>query len=894
MVYDRFVTWESKTNDGQLYACCPLHHEKTPSFTVKEETGEFYCHGCLEGGAEKEFVSKLLNVDKNLARYAVEKYETTGKWIFPEDGRIDRMHRQLIESSTEMAALARFGITEETVKKHRLGWEAQRVIFPIFSDTGYCINLRKYSPPHRRDSEHRKMISETGLGKGSPRFYPYEAFEQDTVYIVEGEKDCMSARSQGINAVTGTGGANIPKHESMLFNHKHVYIMTDTDKTGQRVAKMYERLLQPVAHKIERILLPTKDFVEYYEQCRDNGEPLDVLQYCTTGDTSDITAEIQEVSVTVAENVENLDTWVTLQNITVVGTESKIYTVPVALECFCKNPRCNKPCALASSANTGQGPVLDIPPRYIVSFLDSKDTVQDNYAREKFMCKHVRTQPTEYMNVQKIIFQESASFVDGLEEASFEHRFGMFTFKDHRLSATARYDMEVCRVTDPRTQVAYYVIRDAVNVGVHVTDTDSVDLQRFRDTATRFSSGIDLLGHYYKEWMPSLGIEGRLDLFGAVLLTYCSVTEIPWEKDVLKGWLDTICIGDTRTGKSKLAQNFVKKLEMGSYINGENARRTGVIGGIQQFGGSWVVTWGAIPLNDRGLLVIDEASGLSVEDIKDLSSTRSSGAVTINKIVKGEARARTRLLWLSNPREGGNIRDLYWRGYGAFSRFIPAEEDQARFDLVLTAARDDIDTPSGKLGNHEPDLKSWRELMAMAWAIKSGDINISEEFEEKVREASAEVNGELGGGPLIVGMAVHEKLLRLTCAFGMLTGAVYNGRLTPDETHLKYAVEFLKYCLLKPSMGYGEFIKNYRRLSNAREENMGFVRALLTIHPVIKAVLTAKSFRGFQFSEILGIDKTDASKILSELIKRGLVTIHSNASYKPESTLIDIARQFDG
>ena len=110
--------------------------------------------------------------------------------------------------------------------------------------------------------------------------------------------------------------------------------------------------------------------------------------------------------------------------------------------------------------------------------------------------------------------------------------------------------------------------------------------------------------------------------------------------------------------------------------------------------------------------MIDEASGLEVEDIKDLSSTRSSGAVTLNKIVKGEARARTRLLWFSNPRNGRNLSDFYWKGFGAFQEFIPVMEDQARFDLVISAAREDVDV----LGDFDYDtpvqVGPWRALFS--------------------------------------------------------------------------------------------------------------------------------------------------------------------------------------
>src|SRR5262249_45834367 len=42
---------------------CPLHDEKTPSFTVNPEKNVWYCHGCHEGGDTISFVMKLHGVD---------------------------------------------------------------------------------------------------------------------------------------------------------------------------------------------------------------------------------------------------------------------------------------------------------------------------------------------------------------------------------------------------------------------------------------------------------------------------------------------------------------------------------------------------------------------------------------------------------------------------------------------------------------------------------------------------------------------------------------------------------------------------------------------------------------------------------------------------------------
>jgi predicted P-loop ATPase len=58
------VVWDrAKSTATDLYACCPLHREKTPSFHVEEDKGLFYCHGCGKGGDVIKLVQESHNVD---------------------------------------------------------------------------------------------------------------------------------------------------------------------------------------------------------------------------------------------------------------------------------------------------------------------------------------------------------------------------------------------------------------------------------------------------------------------------------------------------------------------------------------------------------------------------------------------------------------------------------------------------------------------------------------------------------------------------------------------------------------------------------------------------------------------------------------------------------------
>lgn len=892
MLYDQFLRFEKRA-DHQLYACCPFHTEKTPSFTVNEDTGEWYCHAGCGGGAEKEFLAKYFDVSIEVAKNALDYYERKGTMPFPSETQITKWHEALLGMPKELDALGRYGWTPEILKELKIGYEDGRITIPIKSRTGRWVNVRKYLPVHRRvpGSNNAKCMNIKGLGQ--KRYYPYEAFESSEIYIVEGEKDCIAARAQGINAVTSTGGSAIPTDEIFLFKDKDVVLMLDSDSVGKRNVKNYLALLKGIARSIRIVDLPVKDFADYFEEYGDPDVTAYTRDYLEVQQAEESVA-VADVSLVRSEFTENLNTWIKLNKMSVIGVEPKIYTIPTRLKVVCnKNATCNKPCPLAFGSNPDAAQYVDVDPRQMLQFIDAPDSAQDTFLRKMFGCKSVVAEPVDFTNCQKVIFQESASFMDGLEESSFESRYGIYMYSDFRLNATLKYNFEACRVTNPRSQQNYYVIRSAENVASLRPVVDETKFEKFRKVAQESSSMQELIERHYAEWVPALAIEGRPDLFGALILTYCSITEIPWCAGIIKGWLDTMVIGDTRTGKSQMAQRMVKALGMGNYINGENARRTGVIGGVQRFGDSWVITWGAIPMNDRGLLIIDEASGLDVDDIKDLSSTRSSGAVTLNKIVKGEARARTRLIWLSNPRSGRNLSDFYWKGYGAFQEFIPVAEDQARYDLVLTAAREDIDVLDGIDSEAQPKVELWQDLFNAAWSLPAEDVIFPKDFKTKVREVAHRLNDEYGGGPLVVGVAVHEKLLRLCCATAVLCGAIYEGKLHVEEKHLEWAYEFLKMTLEKESFSYADYIREFKRAQSKKTENIQYIRGLLALHPALRILLSSSSFKGFQFQEILGIERSDSAKIMSDLITRGLLRPVSNATYVPDKLLMEIAKQME-
>ena len=65
-VVGKKVQWDSrKTNqrNGDFWACCPFHEEKTASFKVDDKKGLYYCFGCHEKGDVITFLREIENLD---------------------------------------------------------------------------------------------------------------------------------------------------------------------------------------------------------------------------------------------------------------------------------------------------------------------------------------------------------------------------------------------------------------------------------------------------------------------------------------------------------------------------------------------------------------------------------------------------------------------------------------------------------------------------------------------------------------------------------------------------------------------------------------------------------------------------------------------------------------
>ena len=84
---------------GSAKACCPFHHEKTPSFNINSAKGFYHCFGCRESGDAIKFVQKqegltFVEAVKKLAEQCGVKIEETED---PNAGQRKRLYALMAE-----------------------------------------------------------------------------------------------------------------------------------------------------------------------------------------------------------------------------------------------------------------------------------------------------------------------------------------------------------------------------------------------------------------------------------------------------------------------------------------------------------------------------------------------------------------------------------------------------------------------------------------------------------------------------------------------------------------------------------------------------------------------------------------------------------------------------
>lgn len=222
-----------------------------------------------------------------------------------------------------------------------------------------------------------------------------------------------------------------------------------------------------------------------------------------------------------------------------------------------------------------------------------------------------------------------------------------------------------------------------------------------------------------------------------------SILAFPFQgKEVVRGWVEVLVPGDTRTGKSEVATRLCEHMGMSRPLDCERVSMPGVVGGIDKlYSGQYNVVWGAVPRHDRMALVLDEFGGLTPEQISSMSGIRSSGRAEITKIHAESTMARVRKMMLCNMRTSGRSIHDFTFGVTVIPPIIGKPEDVARFDFALcvSAAEVPLEVLNQK---HPPVVKQVftpaadRAALQWAWTRRPADVEWESGAEDRVMDVA--------------------------------------------------------------------------------------------------------------------------------------------------------------
>ena len=228
-----------KTAGSSKKACCPFHHEKTPSFNINENKGFYHCFGCGESGDAIKFVQKMegltfVEAVKKLAEQCGVKIEEKED---PEAGKRKRIYALMAELAAfyhrclEKAKEAEGA--REYLKSRDLNEQVQEDFLIGYAPVG-ITNILKWAEKYGYSAEE---LEAAGVVKGPnrPGDKGYHRFGGRLMFSIRDKQGRVVAFSGRQLVASKNSGKYVNSPETAVF--KKSKVLFGFDKAAGPIAK---------------------------------------------------------------------------------------------------------------------------------------------------------------------------------------------------------------------------------------------------------------------------------------------------------------------------------------------------------------------------------------------------------------------------------------------------------------------------------------------------------------------------------------------------------------------------------------------------------------------------------------------------------------------------------
>jgi hypothetical protein len=373
------------------------------------------------------------------------------------------------------------------------------------------------------------------------------------------------------------------------------------------------------------------------------------------------------------------------------------------------------------------------------------------------------------------------------------------------------------------------------------------------------------------------------NVFLAAELTYHGILDFKFMGKYMKGHPEGLMVGASRTGKSEVLIALNAFYGIGNVTECKNASVVGLIGGVDKnSNGTFRISWGEIPRNHKGLLFMDEISGLHPEVFKQLTGLRSQRKAVIAKIRKGEAPAKTRLLWVGNPRVGDDKRSRslydYSNGVDVCLDLFPADEDISRFDFIVLVPEppEYISplNPDGTLPEEQQLPHELKQLIRWAWSRTKDQVIFEPYVEKYIEHVAIELEKDFGSSIKIVGVEGVKKIARIavsvaSCCFSCTSDGE---SIIVKKEHVDWVRDWLTSLYDNDVFRLKQFVDNQRKFNTTNPDVVAQVAGFVKKYPmIIRMLLEQPSVPHYNLKASGGIGDDEYRHVMTNLYTLGCI-----------------------
>lgn len=325
-ILDVVSTYVRLEKSGSQYkGRCPFHNEKTPSFYVSPERGNYHCFGCAEHGDIFSFIEKIESVpffealtilaDRagiKLSPYKKEEKDKETNLISLLQKATIHFEKNLENSPLAKSYLGSRALLPETIKKFNIGFALGgesgwrdlfidlskngfspeemvsagvvikkdgeekyfdrfrgRIMFPIKNSLGNVVGYSARILPELDDGKSGKYINspETDVYHKSKILFGYDIAkktiaEKKEVILVEGQMDLIMSHQAGIQNIVAVSGTSLTEEHIKILKRFADRVLLSFDQDEAGEKAMKRSALLSLYGGLDVFIIPKKDGVK--------------------------------------------------------------------------------------------------------------------------------------------------------------------------------------------------------------------------------------------------------------------------------------------------------------------------------------------------------------------------------------------------------------------------------------------------------------------------------------------------------------------------------------------------------------------------------------------------------------------------------------------------------